>query len=170
MSESIDARHAVYAGSFDPLTLGHQDIVRRGARVFDRLTVAIGINPDKQPLFSAEERLEMARQVFSPIPNVDVICFEGLTVTFVRQCGAAVMLRGIRTLTDLETEFTMTLANRALDSQIETVFLMAGEKYAHVSSTLIKQIARMGGAATAKQLEQFLPAEIITPVLTKYTT
>src|SRR5437867_2002040 len=109
----LNPRHAAYVGSFDPLTLGHLDIIRRGANLFEKLTVGIGINPEKAPLLSPEERESMVRQVLAPFRNVEVKCFEGLTVNFVRSCGAAVMLRGLRTLTDIEMEFTMTLANRA---------------------------------------------------------
>lgn len=163
----LNPHHAVYIGSFDPLTLGHLDIIRRGAALFERLTVGIGINPDKKPLFSHVERESMIRQIVAPLKNVDVMCFEGLTVNFVRSCGAAVMLRGVRTLTDIELEFTMTLANRALDPALETVFLMASEKYSHISSTLIKQIATLGTGNTGDQLKSFLPFEIIDPLLIK---
>ena len=141
MPTSLDPRHAVYAGSFDPVTLGHVDIVRRGARLFDRLTVGIGMNPDKEPLFSPEERIAMMQDTISDLSNVRVACFEGLTVDFVRQQQAAVMLRGVRTVSDIELEFTMTLTNRALEPGIETVFLMASERYSHISSTLIKPSA-----------------------------
>ena len=111
----------------------------------------------------------MARLVLAPFRNVEIKCFEGLTVSFVRACGSAVMLRGVRTLTDMETEFTMTLANRALDPAVETVFLMASEKYTHISSSLIKQIASLGrGGHTAEQLKAFLPSEIIEPTLKKF--
>ncbi|MFN0197103.1 MAG: pantetheine-phosphate adenylyltransferase [Planctomycetaceae bacterium] len=168
MSGLLDPHHAVYVGSFDPLTLGHEDIVRRGAGIFERLTVGIGTNPDKHPLFDGTERLALIRDVLSPLPNVEVRCFEGLTVNFVRECRARVMLRGIRTLTDIESEFTMTLANRALDPGIETVFLMAGERYTHISSTLIKQIAQLGKDAAAAQLKEFVPLAIIEPLLAKY--
>ncbi len=164
---NLSPHHAVYAGSFDPLTLGHLDIIRRGAALFDRLTVGIGINPDKRPLFTPDERLAAIQQVVAPLKNVVVKCFEGLTVNFVRSCDAAVMLRGVRTLTDIETEFTMTLANRALDPEIETVFLMASEKYSHISSSLIKQIAHLGRGNTAEQLKAFLPLELIEPLLVK---
>ncbi|MCX7420702.1 MAG: pantetheine-phosphate adenylyltransferase [Planctomycetia bacterium] len=163
----LSPHHAVYAGSFDPLTLGHLDIIRRGSALFDRLTVGIGINPDKKPLFTPEERLVAIQQVVAPLKNVEVLCFEGLTVNFVRSCQAAVMLRGVRTLTDIETEFTMTLANRALDPAIETVFLMASEKYSHISSSLIKQIAHLGRGNTAEQLKAFLPPELIESLLSK---
>jgi len=167
MSE-LNPRHAAYVGSFDPLTLGHLDIIRRGASLFEKLTVGIGINPEKAPLLSPDERESMVRQVLAPFRNVEVKCFEGLTVNFVRSCGAAVMLRGLRTLTDIEMEFTMTLANRALDPAIETVFLMASEKYSHISSSLIKQIASLGRNGTAEQLKSFLPPEIIEPTLKKF--
>lgn len=167
MSE-LNPHHAVYVGSFDPLTLGHLDIIRRGAALFDRLTVGIGLNPDKQPLFTPDERESMCRQVLAPLQNVEVKCFEGLTVNFVRDCGSTVMLRGVRTLTDIELEFTLTLANRALDPALETVFLMASEKYSHISSSLIKQIASLGRGNTAEQLKSFLPREIIEPLLAKF--
>ena len=167
MSDHLNARHAVYVGSFDPLTLGHQDIMQRGAKLFDRLTVGIGINPDKQPLLSSDERLEMAQAVLKDLHNVDVQCFEGLAVNFVKDCGAAVMLRGIRTLTDIDAEFTMTLANRALEPGIETVFLMASEGYTHISSTLIKQIAQMGLQDAAGQLRDFVPESVIEYLLKK---
>ena len=167
MSE-LNPHHAVYVGSFDPLTLGHLDIIRRGAALFDMLTVGIGLNPEKQPLFAPDERESMCRQVLAPLSNVEVKCFEGLTVNFVRDCGSAVMLRGVRTLTDIELEFTLTLANRALDPAIETVFLMASEKYSHISSSLIKQVASLGRGNTAEQLKSFLPREIIEPLLAKF--
>ena len=167
MTRPLDPRHAVYAGSFDPLTLGHLDIIERGARLFDRVTVGVGINPDKQPLFSPEERLELAREVLAPLKNVDVQCFQGLAVDFVRACGAAVMLRGVRTLTDMESEFSMSLANRTLAPDIETVFLMASEDYSHVSSTLIKQIATMSRESAEEKLRGFLPEPVIRPLLAK---
>ena len=168
MAQALSTRHAVYVGSFDPLTLGHEDIIRRGARVFEKLTVGIGVNPDKAPLFSSDERLSMTRAVLEPLKNVEVRCFEGLAVSFVRACGAAVMLRGLRTLTDIEAEFTMSLANRSLAPEIESVFLMSSEKFTHISSTLIKQIAQMGAEDGARQLKDFVPAPIIRPLLAKY--
>ena len=170
----LNPRHAVYVGSFDPVTLGHVDIIARGARLFERVTVGIGINPGKQPLFAPEERHEMMRRVVSPWPSVDVLCFHGLTVSFVRSCGAAVTLRGIRMLTDLDAEFTMSLANHVLAPDIETVFLMAGEKYSHISSTLIKQIAQLGAETAgadggeADPLRSFVPVEVIGPIRAKF--
>jgi len=164
----LSPRHAVYVGSFDPLTLGHEDIIRRGAKLFDRLTVGIGINPDKKPLFSPEERVSLSREVLSDLPNVFVDCFEGLAVDFVKACGAQIMLRGVRTLTDIESEFTMSLANRTLAPEIETVFLMSSDRFTHISSTLIKQIAQMGRQTSAKQLQDFVPAPIIPKLLEKF--
>ena len=168
MANRLNPCHAVYVGSFDPLTLGHQDIIYRGARVFDRLTVGIGINPEKEPLFTPDERLEMLQTVVQPLTNVQVECFQELAVNFVKSCEASVLLRGVRTLTDIESEFTLSLANRALEPEIETVFLMASEKYSHISSSLIKQIASMGKDAAAEKLKAFLPAGVIAPLLAKY--
>jgi pantetheine-phosphate adenylyltransferase len=168
MVERLNPRHAVYVGSFDPLTLGHEDIIRRGAAIFERLTVGIGVNPDKVPLFPPEERLELTTRVLAPFKNVEIRCFEGLAVSFVKRSGAAVMLRGVRTLTDIEAEFTMSLANRVLAPDIESVFLMSSEKYTHISSTLIKQIAQLGGEHSARQLRDFVPEPIIEPLLARF--
>ena len=168
MSPPLNPRHAVYVGSFDPLTLGHEDLIRRAAGIFERVTVGIGINPDKNPLFSPDQRLELTRGVLADLPNVDVRCFEGLAVSFVRECGSAVMLRGVRTLTDLDPEFTMSLANRVLAPDIETVFLMASERFTHISSSLIKQIAQLGENGSAEQLKAFVPEPVIEPLLERY--
>lgn len=164
MAPALNPRHAVYAGSFDPVTLGHMDIVQRAARMFDRLTVGVGVNPEKAPLFSPSERVDLLRELVAPFANVRVESFTGLTVDFVRQCGAAVMVRGLRTLTDIESEFTMTLANRALAAEIETVFLMASERYSHISSSLIKQIAKFaipGINGGAEPLAAFVPQPVV---------
>lgn len=167
MPSSLNPHHAVYAGSFDPLTLGHLDIVHRAAQLFERVTIGIGINPHKQALFSADERLALIRQSVADLKNVDVDRFDGLTVEFLRRCGAAVLVRGMRTLSDIENEFSLTLANRALAPEIETVFLMASEKYTHISSTLIKQVALLGTEDTMQQLRVFVPSAIIAPLLQK---
>ncbi|MDA1162370.1 MAG: pantetheine-phosphate adenylyltransferase [Planctomycetota bacterium] len=161
-------RNAVYVGSFDPPTLGHLDIIRRGARLFDRLIVGIGINPDKEPLFSPDERIALVGKMVSDLPNVEISCFDNLTVTFARNVDAAVLLRGVRTVSDIEMEFTMALTNHSLAPDIETVFLMASDKYSHISSTLIKQIARMGPDLAATSLERFVPACVIEPLLARY--
>ena len=161
------ARNAVYVGSFDPPTLGHLDIIQRGSRLFERVIVGIGVNPDKKPLFSPEERLALVTEMVSELPNVEVKCFEGLSVSFASECNAAVMLRGVRTVSDIELEFTMALTNHALAPEIETVFLMASEKYSHISSTLIKQIALMGKERGASSLPTFVPQCIVEPLLAK---
>lgn len=166
MSAALDTRHAVYAGSFDPPTLGHLDLIRRAAHVFDRVTVAVGINPEKSPLFSPDERVELLKTVCSG-SNVEVASFHGLTVEFVRSRGAGILVRGVRTVSDIEAEATLTLANRTLAPDIETVFLMASEQYAHISSSLIKQVASMGGESVRQHLKAFVPEAVVEPVLAK---
>ena len=161
-------RIAIYPGSFDPVTLGHEDIVRRGARLFDELTVAVGINPDKSPLFSPEDRVGLLKAVFSDLPNVKVSCFTGLTVDYAASTGATAMLRGLRTVSDMEAEFTMALANHALNPLVETVFLMASERYSHISSTLIRQVAQMGRDAARTHLSHFIPAPVIEPLIARF--
>jgi pantetheine-phosphate adenylyltransferase len=157
-------RTAVFAGTFDPITLGHLDVIRRGRLLFDHVVVGIGVNPSKESLFNVDERVEMARSVVRPFANVSVDAVVGLTVSYVRRIGAQVILRGLRTLSDMEYEFGMTLTNHRLDPGIETVFLMADGEYSHVSSTLIKQLAQFGGA---EALRRFVPAEMIEPILLK---
>jgi pantetheine-phosphate adenylyltransferase len=151
-------RTAVYTGSFDPITLGHLHVIHRASRLFDSL-VGIGINVEKRSLFSPEQRRDLVCRVTADLPNVSVRCFEGLAVDFVRALGSRVMVRGIRPLTDIAGEFTMMMANRQLDEEIETVFLMADERFAHVSSSLLKQIARVSD--NDEQLAKFVPREII---------
>jgi pantetheine-phosphate adenylyltransferase len=152
---SLNPRIAVYTGTFDPVHLGHMDIIQRGSRLFERLIVGVGVNPDKRTLFSTDERVELIREVSANLPNVEVRAFDGLAVSFVRACGARVVLRGLRTLSDMEYEFTMSLMNRNLDSEIDTVFLMANEEFSHVSSSLLRQIAALGG-----DLSKFLPEPV----------
>lgn len=168
MTGLLSSQHAVYVGSFDPLTLGHEDIIRRAARLFDRVTVGIGINPDKSPLFTPEERLTLAEHTLAPLTNVTVRCFSGLAVEFLQECGARVMIRGVRTLSDIDTEFTMALANRALEPEIETIFLTASERYTHISSSLIKQVAQFARAGAAARLQEFVPAPVVEPLLQKF--
>ena len=127
-----DSRIAVYTGSFDPITLGHLNVIERSARLVDTLIVGIGINTEKAALFSPDEREQLVKQATAHLKNVVVREFSGLAVGFVRECGARVMIRGVRPLTDLATEFTMTMANKHLDPGIETVFLMADEEFVHV--------------------------------------
>ncbi len=158
---------AVYVGSFDPITLGHLDIIRRASRIFEHVTVGIGVNPDKTLLFSAEERMRLCQGAVAEFSNVDVRTFDGLTVEFVRHCNSRILLRGVRTLTDMEQEFTMTLANRVLDEEIESVFLMSAERYAHISSSLIKQIARMARDDVGLRLKDFVQRPIIEALVEK---
>ncbi len=161
---SLNPHVAVYTGSFDPVTLGHLHIIERGAKLYDRLVVGIGVNIEKKSLFTPEEREELLRRVTKPWPNVEVQFFSGLAVEFVRRLGAKVMVRGVRPLTDIAGEFTMMMANRQLDPEIETVFLMADEEYLHVSSSLIKQIAPLAGD---DKLLRFVPAEVIPALRAK---
>jgi pantetheine-phosphate adenylyltransferase len=160
----VDSRTAVYTGSFDPITLGHLNVIERASRLVDKLIVGIGVNLDKQSLFTPDERVALVRQVTDRLGNVEVKTFTALAVQFVRECGARVIVRGIRTLTDMEAEFTMTLANRKLDSGVETVFLMADEEFSHVSSTLIKQITPLAGD---EELARFVPRELIAAIRAK---
>ena len=158
-----DSRVAIYTGSFDPVTLGHLNVIERSARLVDTLIVGIGRNTEKAALFSLEERVTLVTQATAEIANVEVKSFAGLAVEFVRQCGARVMVRGVRPLTDLAGEFTMMMANKHLDPGIETVFLMADEEFAHVSSSLLKQIAPL---ADDDMLARFVP-RVIIPALRK---
>lgn len=148
-------RTAVYTGSFDPITLGHLHIIQRASPLFDELVIGIGINADKKALFAPEERVKLVSTVTNELDNVRVEVFHGLAVDFVRSMNARVMVRGIRPLTDIAGEFTMMMANFQLAPDIETVFLMAAERYAHVSSSLLKQIAALN--ADDEQLAKFVP-------------
>ena len=161
---SSEPRIAVYTGSFDPITLGHFNVIRRSSRLFDRLIVGIGINTRKTALFSPDERIDLVSRVTTSCGNVEVRTFTGLAVEFVRECGAMVMIRGVRPLTDIAAEFTMMMANRQLDPDIETVFLMADEEFSHVSSSFIKEITPL---ANNEMLARFLPKEVISDVRKK---
>jgi pantetheine-phosphate adenylyltransferase len=145
---SLNPRVAVYTGTFDPVHRGHLNIIRRGSQLYDRLIVGVGINPDKATLFDIDERVELLHIVTREFGNVEVCQFDGLAVRFVRDAGARIMIRGLRTLSDMEYEFTMSLMNLHLDPEIETIFLMAKEEFSHVSSSLLRQIAKLGGDLT----------------------
>jgi pantetheine-phosphate adenylyltransferase len=148
---------AVYTGSFDPITLGHLDVIQRASRIFDRVVVGVGINPDKQPMFTLAERVDLVRKSVGHLANVQVESFDGLAVAFVRAQGGKVLLRGVRSLTDIEAEFTMSLANRNLDPEVETVFLMTDAQYSHISSSLLKQITPLADDAA---LAKFVPIPV----------
>src|SRR6059058_4891616 len=136
---------AVYPGSFDPLTNGHVDIIERGARLFDRIIVAILVNAEKSPMFTMAERVDIARAVFKDHPNVEVDTFDGLLVEYVARRKANVIVRGLRAVSDFEYEFQMALMNRRLNAKIETVFMMPAEQYTYISSRLIKEVFALGG-------------------------
>ena len=146
MASSRSERVAVYPGTFDPLTNGHVDIIERGASLFDRIVVAILRNPAKSPLFSVEERVDMAKTVFAPLAGVEVDTFDGLLVHYVKQRRADVIVRGLRAVSDFEFEMQMALMNRHLDTSIETILMMPAESYTYVSSRLIKEVFTLGGS------------------------
>ena len=161
-SAATSATAAVYTGSFDPITLGHMHIIRRAAPLFERLIIGVGINAEKKSLFSPGERVDLIRRVTGPYRGVEIETFEGLAVDFVRSVDAKVMLRGIRPLTDIAGEFTMMMANQKLDPGIETLFLMSDDRHAHISSSLLKQIAAL--SHDDEQLAKFVPVEVIGPL------
>ena len=139
---------AVYPGSFDPLTNGHVDIIERGARLFDRIVVAILVNGEKDPLFTADERKEVAIEVFGSFSNVEIETFDGLLVDYAARKEADVIVRGLRAISDFEYEMQMALMNRRLNRMIETVFMMPDERYTYLSSRLVKEVYALGGAIT----------------------
>jgi pantetheine-phosphate adenylyltransferase len=146
MATSPSGHVAVYPGTFDPLTNGHVDIIQRGAALFDRIVVAILINPTKSPLFSVEERVEMARAVFKSQPGVEVDTFDGLLIDYAQQRQANVIVRGLRAISDFEYEMQMALMNRHLSSAIETILMMPAESYTYLSSRLVKEVFGLGGS------------------------
>ena len=137
---------AIYPGSFDPLTNGHVDIIHRGARLFDRIVIAVLINLEKAPLFTVPERVDIARDAFKDRPNVEVDTFDGLLVDYARKKGARVIVRGLRAISDFEYEMQMALMNRRLNGEVETVFMMPAEPYTYVSSRLVKEVVALGGS------------------------
>ena len=138
-------RLALFPGSFDPLTNGHVDIVLRSAHLFERVLIAVLVNPDKEPLFTPNERVEIIRQVFREYPNVEVDTFAGLLVDYARGKRASAIVRGLRAVSDFEYEFQMALMNRHLEPTLETVFMMPAEQYTYISSRLIKEVFKLGG-------------------------
>jgi pantetheine-phosphate adenylyltransferase len=138
-------RNAVYPGTFDPITTGHQDLVRRAASIFDRVVVAIAANPSKTPLLTLEKRVELAKQVLADIPNAEVMGYAGLTVEFARQHKLSVIVRGLRAVSDFEFEFQLATMSRHLSPDIETVFLTPHEPFSFISASLVREIAVLGG-------------------------
>jgi len=156
-------RVAVYPGVFDPVTLGHLDIIRRGSALFDRLVVAVATNPAKQSLFSAAERMAMVRAAARGIRGVTVDSYEGLTVEYVRQHGASVILRGLRQHSDFEYEYQLALTNRTI-SGVETLFVMADERVAFISSHLVREVAALGGDVSG-----LVPANVLKALKARLT-
>ena len=162
--QPLTPRIAVYPGSFDPITLGHLNVIERASLLFDRLIVGVGIRIEKHSMFAADERVELIREATSHLRNVEIHTFHGLAVDFVREEGARVMVRGVRPITDIAAELTMMMANRRLAPEVETLFMIADGELAHVSSSLIKQIA---GLTTAEELARFLPPNVVRAVREK---
>ena len=138
-------KKAVYPGTFDPITRGHEDLVRRAARLFDHMIVAIADSKIKRPFFGLEERVQMGREVLAGIPNIEVVGFSGLLMDFMRQHQAKVIIRGLRAVSDFEYEFQMAGMNRNLYPDVETIFLTPGEQYMFISATMVREIATLGG-------------------------
>lgn len=153
---------AVYPGSFDPVTNGHLDIIRRSAKVFDEVIVGVLVNPHKKGLFDIEERVELIQKVVKDIPNVKVESFSGLLIHFMKNKGAKVIIKGLRAVSDFEYEFQMSLMNSKLDPNIETVFMMASAKNSFLSSSSVKQVAMFGGC-----IKDLVPDEIIPDIIKK---
>jgi pantetheine-phosphate adenylyltransferase len=142
---ALNKRVAIYAGTFDPMTRGHEDLVRRAACLFDRVIVAIAQNQPKRPFFSLAERVEMAQEVLAPYPNAEVCGFDGLLMDFLHAKGAKVIIRGLRAVSDFDYEFQLAGMNRNLYPEVETVFLTPGEQYLFISATIVREIAVLGG-------------------------
>jgi len=156
---------AIFPGSFDPITNGHLDIVTRGLSIFREVLIAILVNPDKRPLFTVEERVEIIRKVFRGNRRVRVATFSGLLVDYAEEVGASVIIRGLRAISDFEYEFQMALMNRRLDPHIETVFMMPAESYSYVSSRLVKEVFQLGGRVT-----DLVPPVVERRLREKYST
>ncbi len=139
------AASAMYPGTFDPITLGHEDLVRRATRLFDKVIVAIAANPSKEPMFSLDERVELARTVLADMDSVEVMGYSGLTVDFARDNGLQAIVRGLRAISDFEYEFQLANMNRHLNEAVESVFLTPTETYTYISSSLVREICSMGG-------------------------
>ena len=153
---------AVYPGSFDPITNGHMDIIKRGAKVFDKIIVGVLVNVDKKHLFEIDERVQLIKRVTNDMKNVEVVSFNGLLVDLLRKYNADVVLKGLRNSIDFEYEIQMSYINKELDSNIETICMMSSSENLHISSSSVKQIAKFGGS-----IEGLVPKEIISDILAK---
>lgn len=148
-------KKAVYPGMFDPVTNGHLDVIKRGSVIFDKLVVSVGCNPLKEALFSVEDRMEMIKNNVRDFKNVEVDCFSGMLVDYLKKQKTNIILRGIRTVSDFEYEFQRALTNRVLNREVETVFVMTSEQYSFLNSTLIKEAVSLGGSVS-----QFVPPDV----------
>lgn len=156
-------RSAIYPGSFDPVTLGHLDIIQRSAQLTDRLIVGVLNNNSKTPLFTVEERVELLKEVTKDIPNVEVLSFSGLLVDFAKEQKVQCIVRGLRAVTDFEYELAMSQTNRVVNSDVDTIFLNTSLKYAYLSSSIVKEVAMFGG-----DISKFVPEQVIGPIYKKY--
>lgn len=164
----MDKKHeitAIYPGTFDPLTMGHVSLVKRGLDVFDRIVVAVALRTPKKPLFTIEERVVMAAQVFADNPRVEVEAFDGLLVDYAHRRGARAILRGLRAVSDFEFEFQLALMNRKLKRDIQTVFLMTDYKWLYISSTIIKEAAALGG-----NIKGLVPEAVVPHLYAKFAS
>ncbi|MDM8547262.1 pantetheine-phosphate adenylyltransferase [Candidatus Venteria ishoeyi] len=153
---------AIYPGTFDPVTYGHGDIIARAAKLFDNVTVAVATHPSKSPVFTQDERVELISQVFSHLDNVSACGFDCLLAEFAQQCHAQVIIRGLRAVSDFEYEFQLASMNRALMPHLETIFLPTSTKYTYISSSLVREVAQLGG-----EIEQFVDPIVIKALSTK---
>ena len=156
-------RKAVYPGTFDPVTNGHLDVIKRGSLIFDKLIVSVGRNPLKEALFSVKERMDMIRENIEDLSNVEVDYFEGMLVDYLKKQQTNIILRGIRTVSDFEYEFQRALTNRVLNKEVETVFVMTSEQYSFLNSTLIKEAVSLGGSVS-----QFVPPDVERRLVQKF--
>ena len=157
-------KKAVYPGTFDPVTYGHLDVIKRGSKIFDELIVAVGHNPLKTPIFTIKERMDMLSKYTEEIPNVKVDYFEGMLVDYMNKIQINIILRGIRTVSDFEHEFQRALTNRVLKTDIETVFIMTSQEYSFLNSSLIKEAVSLGG-----DISKFVPSEVGKLLRQKFT-
>ena len=156
---------AIYPGTFDPITNGHADLVERGARMFDRLIVSVSANPNKQPLFSLEERVALASEALAHLPKVEIRGFDILLVNYAKSIGAHVILRGLRAVSDFEFEFQLASMNRRLDPQVESIFLTPAEQYSFISSSLVREVAKLGG-----NIAPFVHPKVAAALATKFAS
>ena len=154
---------AIYPGAFDPITTGHLDVLKRGIELFDKIIISVGISSDKKNLFSIKERIEFIKKSISDIPSIEVDSFDGLMVEHAKKHSAVAAIRGLRVLSDFEFEFKMALMNRSLNEKINTVFLMPNSKYIHISSSMVKEVASLGG-----DVSDYVPSHVNDELIKKY--